>query len=67
MNQIIALCVVWANPAYEKMLLQKPIFKRKAQEPYMIGEDAEMAALMPDHYAGKYKKSYDPAPWSNKN
>ena len=30
-------------------------------------EDAEMAALMPDHYACKFKKSYNSAPWSKKN
>ena len=59
-----AICA--ANRAYEKMKLQKEMFKRKAEELYMRGEDVEMAALMPEHYAGKFKKSYNPAPWSNK-
>ena len=41
------------------------MLKKKAQDLYMRGEDKEMAALMDDHYAGKFKSSYDPdLPWS---
>ena len=41
------------------------MFKKKAQDLYVRGEDKEMAALMDDHYAGKFKSSYDPElPWS---
>ena len=36
------------------------MFKKKAEDLYMRGEDEEMAALMPDYYAGKFKASYDP-------
>ena len=61
----MALCVVWASRAYEKMKEKKKMFKKKAQDLYMRGEDKEMAALMDDHYAGKFKSSYDPElPWS---
>ena len=47
-----------------KMRTKKAMFKRKAKELYMAGEDAEMAVLMPDHYAGKFKSSYEPSPWA---
>ena len=57
-------CVLWANMAFEKMRTKKAMFKRKAKELYMAGEDAEMAVLMPDHYAGKFKSSYEPSPWA---
>lgn len=30
---------------------------------HVNGEDEEMAALMLDFYAGKFKKSYNAAPW----
>ena len=60
----MTLCGIWANQAYEKMKLKKATFKRKAKDLYMRGEDTEMAALMPDHYAGKFKSSYNPKPWS---
>ena len=59
-------CVLWANTAYEKMKLRKDTFKRKAKELYMAGEDEEMTALMEDPYAGKFKSSYNPAPWAKK-
>ena len=36
------------------------MFKKKAEDLYMVGEDEEMAALMPDYYAGNFKGSYDP-------
>ena len=52
--------------AFEKMRTKKALFKRKAKELYMAGEDEEMALLMPDHYAGKFKSSYKPAPWAKK-
>ena len=60
----MSLCIIWANQAYEKMKLKKPMFKRKAKDVYMRGEDVEMAALMPDHYAGKFKSSYEPDAWA---
>ena len=60
----ISLCVVWVNLAYEKMKKHKSMFKRKAVELYMAGEDTEMAALMDQHYAGKFKSSYNSAPWA---
>ena len=59
-------CVLWANMAHEKMKLQKETFKRKAKELYMASEDEEMTVLMQDHYAGKFKCSYNPAPWAKK-
>ena len=59
----MAMCLVWANRAYEKMK-KKKMFKKKAEDLYMRGEDEEMAGLMNDHYAGKFKSSYDPEhPW----
>ena len=45
------------------MKLEKATFKRKANDLFMRGEDAEMLALMPDHYAGKFKSRYNPEPW----
>ena len=64
-NYDMALCVVWESRAYEKMKEKKKMFKKKAQDLYMRGEYKEMAALMDDHYAGKFKSSYDPElPWS---
>ena len=62
----ISLCVVWVNLAYEKMRRQKAMFKRKAVELYMAGEYSKMAALMDQHYAGKFKNSYNSAPWAKK-
>ena len=56
----MAMCLVWANRAYEKMKAKKNMFKKKAEDLYMRGKDEEMAALMPDCYAGKFKASYDP-------
>ena len=56
----MAMCLVWANRAYEKMKTKKNMFKKKAEDLYMRGEDEEMAALMSDYYAGKFKTSYDP-------
>ena len=56
----MAMCLVWANRAYEKMKAKKNMFKKKPEDLYMRGEDEEMAALMPDYYAGKFKTSYDP-------
>ena len=58
----MAMCLVWANRAYEKMKAKKNMFKKKAEDLYMRGEDEEMAALMPDYYAGKFKAGYDPGP-----
>ena len=60
----MSLCIIWANQAYEKIKLKKPMFKRKAKDVYMRGEDVEMAALMADHYAGKFKSSYEPHAWA---
>ena len=60
----LARCVVWSQFAHEKMKLQKSMFAKKATALYMNGEDEEMAALMPDFYAGKFKKSYNAAPWA---
>ena len=54
----MSLCVIGANQAYEKDV------ERKAKDVYMRGEDVEMAALMPDHYAGKFKSSYEPNAWA---
>ena len=54
------MCLVWANRAYEKMKENKNMFKKKAEDLYMRGKDEEMAALMPDCYAGKFKANYDP-------
>ena len=54
----LARCVVWSQFAHEKMKLQKSMFAKKATALYMNGEDEEMAALMPDFYAGEFKKSY---------
>ena len=48
----------------QEMKLQKSMFAKKAKSLYMNGEDEEMAALMPDFYAGKFKKSYNAAPWA---
>ena len=59
----MSLCIIWANQAYEKMKLKKPMFKRKAKDVYMSGEDVEMAALMAAHYAGKFKSNYGPHAW----
>ena len=62
----ISLCVVWAQLAYDKIKQKKAMLKKKAAELYMAGEDIEMAALMNDHYAGKFKSSYNPKPWATK-
>ena len=62
----ISFCVVWVNLAYEKMKQQKAMFKRKVVELYMAGEDTKMAALMDQHYAGKFKNSYNSPPWAKK-
>ena len=62
----ISLSVVWSNLAYEKMKKHKSMFRRKAVELYMAGEDTEMAGLMDQHYAGKFKASYNAAPWAKK-
>ena len=56
----MAMCLVWANRAYEKMKAKKNMFKKKAEDLYMRGEDEEMTALMPNYYAGKFKSSHDP-------
>ena len=48
------------------MKQKKAMLKKKAAELYMAGEDIEMAALMNDHYAGKFKSSYNPKPWAKK-
>ena len=42
------------------------MFKRKTVELYMAGEDTGMAAPMDQHYAGKFKASYNSAPWVKK-
>ena len=60
----VSLCVMWVNLAYEKTKWQKAMFKRKAVELYMAGEDTKMAALMDQHYAGKFKNNYNSAPWA---
>ena len=62
----LAMCVVWANLAYERMKQKKETFKKKAKYLYMSGENEEMAKLMDDHYAGKHKSSYNPQPWAKK-
>ena len=49
----------------DKIKQKKPMLKKKAAELYMAGV-IEMAALMNDHYAGKFKSSYNPKPWSKK-
>ena len=40
------------------------MFAKKAKALYMNGEDEEMEALVPDCYAGEFKKSYNAAPWA---
>jgi len=60
----LARYLVWSQFAHEKMKLQKNMSAKKATALYMNGEDEEMAALMPDFYAGKFKKSYNAAPWA---
>ena len=62
----IAVCIIWVEAAFTKMKKKKSMFKKKAVDLYMAGEDAEMALLMDDHYAGKFKSSYNSAPWSKK-
>ena len=62
----IAVCILWVQVAFAKMKRNKSMFKRKAVDLYMAGEDAEMALLITDQYAGKFKSSYNSAPWSKK-
>ena len=40
------------------MKLQKSMRDKKVKALYMNEEDEKIAALMPDFYAGKFKKSY---------
>ena len=39
-------------------------YVRQESDGSLHGENEEMAALMPDFYAEKFKKSYNAAPWA---
>ena len=54
---VVAICA-WENEASEEYVRQE---RDSSLHEWKV---EEMAALMPDFYAGKFKKSYNAAPWA---
>ena len=57
LRRVVAICA-WENEASEEYVRQE------SDSSLHEWKDEEMEALMPDFYAGKFKKSYNAAPWA---